>query len=126
MSCPQHHNASTTLSPQNPDLLFVQTPDEKLTVTNGLVGPLKALSLESLETQNPLMHKQAQASLADLPVHSIDSISSSDLLWVEGRLCHFPVQILIDGGSRGNFVSIGLVQEAKLRVPSDDPDNHPC
>ena len=62
------------------------------------------------------MHKQAQASLADLAVHSINSISSLDLLHVEGRLCHFPVRILIDGGSGGNFVSIWLVQDAKLRV----------
>ena len=62
------------------------------------------------------MHTGTHEPLPDLPLYLIEAISSSDLLQVEGHLgCH-PVRILIDGGSRGNFVSEEVVKEAGLRV----------
>ena len=87
-------------------------------MTNGHEGPSNKYSLDSLDSQNPEQYRRTLTSLADLPVHSIESVSSSDLLRVEGRLGRTPDQILIDRGSRGNFISNQLASRAKL---SGDP-----
>ena len=55
-----------------------------------------------------------------LPLFALEPIASSDLLRVEGRLGRHKVRVLIDGGARGNFVSLGVVKAANLQTLKDD------
>ena len=87
--------------------------------TNGSDGPLRTIPQKNTEpqrntTQNPVLHERTQNDLSDLPVYAIEATSHTDLLRTEGRLGQHVVRILIDGGSRGNFINNQLVQRVSL------------
>ena len=77
---------------------------------------------EVLDPVSPLRRSPLSVFPSDLPLLAIDSVSSMDLLFVEGCLDHHPIRILIDGGSRGNFVSSKVAQTLGKQF---NPPDHP-
>ena len=73
-------------------------------------APLASNLDSPLVTENPS---------PDLPLLALEPIASSDLLRIKGRLGRHEVRVLIDGGAKGNFVSLAVVKAAGLRTQDD-------
>ena len=69
------------------------------------------------------MQNQASVNIDSSPslsLYALGPIASSDLLRVDGRIGRRKVRILIDGGAKGNFISLEIVKAANLRT-TDEP-----